>query len=151
MSVSVQEADFDVAEEIAVLRSRSKEIGAIATFQGLVSDLNDGDQVTELTLEHYPGMTEKQLEKIVMEAEERWPLLGVRVIHRIGALQVTDQIVFVGVASRHRKAAFEACEFIMDYLKTDAPFWKKEQTESGSRWVDSRQSDRQAKSRWDKN
>lgn len=149
MSVSVQQADFDLAEEIASLRSLSKEIGAIATFQGLVSDLNEGDQVTELTLEHYPGMTEKQLEKIVLEAEQRWPLLGVRVIHRVGTLQVSDQIVFVGVASRHRQAAFEACEFIMDYLKTAAPFWKKEQTESGSRWVDSRQADHDAKSRWD--
>lgn len=147
--VSVQNQDFSVDAEIQNLRNQSAETGAIATFQGLVSDLNDGSKVTSLTLEHYPGMTEKSLQKIVNEAKERWPLLGARVIHRVGTLQVKDQIVFVGTSSRHRQAAFDACQFIMDYLKTDAPFWKKEVSDSGESWVDSRDSDHSARQKWE--
>ena len=146
--VAVQTEDFDLAHEIKLLREASRETGAIATFQGLVSDLNEGDRVTTLTLEHYPGMTEKSLQKIVDEAKEKWPLLAVKVIHRVGKLEVTDQIVFVGTSSRHRQAAFDACQFIMDYLKTDTPFWKKEVTDKGDRWVEARDSDAEAKAKW---
>lgn len=146
--VSVQTEDFSVESEIQKLRDQSAETGAIATFQGLVSDLNDGSKVTSLTLEHYPGMTEKSLQKIIDEAKNRWPLLGARVIHRVGTLQIKDQIVFVGTSSRHRQAAFDACQFIMDYLKTDAPFWKKEVSDSGEGWVQSRASDQEARGKW---
>ena len=146
--VAVQTEDFDLAHEIKLLREASRETGAVATFQGLVSDLNEGDRVTTLTLEHYPGMTEKSLQKIIDEAKEKWPLLAVKVIHRVGKLEVTDQIVFVGTSSRHRQAAFDACQFIMDYLKTDAPFWKKEVTDKGDRWVEARDSDTEAKAKW---
>ena len=145
--ISVQFEDFSVAEEYAQL-SQGTDAGAVVTFVGKVRDFNQGDAVTGLSLEHYPGMTEKSLEEIVLQARERWPLLKTRVIHRVGDLALGDQIVFVGVTSAHRGAAFEACEFIMDYLKTRAPFWKKEQTPDESRWVDARETDTSAADRW---
>ena len=148
MKISVQEADFDVGAEISALRAGNPQIGAVASFIGLVRDLNDGSQVAAMTLEHYPAMTHKALTAIVAEAETRWALLGCTVIHRVGALFPTDQIVLVAVASSHRADAFAACEFIMDYLKTQAPFWKKEQTPEGERWVESRNSDEAAAGRW---
>lgn len=123
-------------------------MGAVATFVGVVRAKNDGAEVTRMTLEHYPGMTEKALAGIVRRARERWSLGGITVIHRVGPLEVGDPIVFVGVASAHRREAFEACEFIMDWLKTEAPFWKKEATPEGERWVDARESDDAAKARW---
>jgi molybdopterin synthase catalytic subunit len=126
--VIIQEQDFDVADEIKALRAQSSETGAIVTFTGLVRDINDSDTISQLRLEHYPGMTEKSIEAIVDEARTRWKIIGVRVIHRVGQLVPTDQIVMVAVSSQHRKDAFLACEFVMDYLKTRAPFWKKEQT-----------------------
>ncbi|MBC7004072.1 molybdopterin synthase catalytic subunit MoaE [Photobacterium sp. BZF1] len=145
--ISVQFDDFSVAEEYALL-SEGTDAGAVVTFVGKVRDFNQGDAVTGLSLEHYPGMTEKSLEEIVEQARERWPLLKTRVIHRVGDLELGDQIVFVGVTSAHRGAAFEACEFIMDFLKTRAPFWKKEQTPDESRWVDARETDTSAADRW---
>ncbi len=147
--VSVQVEDFSVAEEYQVLASGT-DAGAVVTFIGKVRDMNLGDHVTGLHLEHYPGMTEKALNEICDEAKSRWPLLQLRVIHRIGDLDIGDQVVFVGVSSAHRSASFEACEFVMDYLKTKAPFWKKERTTEGTRWVDSRDSDTQAAQRWTK-
>ena len=148
--VSVQEADFDVGVEVDTLHGGSGQVGAIASFVGFVRDINEGAGVTAMTLEHYPGMTDKALEEIVALARERWALLGVSVIHRFGRLEPTDRIVFVGVASAHRGEAFAACEFIMDYLKTRAPFWKCEQTPDGARWVDARDSDDSAAARWQK-
>ena len=148
--VSVQEADFDVGAEIGALSAGRPDVGAVASFVGLVRDVNDGNGVHAMTLEHYPGMTEKSLEAIVAEAEGRWSLLGVRVIHRFGRLVAGDRIVFVGVASSHRGDAFAACEFIMDYLKTRAPFWKKEDTPDGGRWVDAREADDAAAEKWGK-
>ena len=148
MKISVQEADFDVGAEISALRAGNPQIGAVASFIGLVRDLNDGSNVAAMTLEHYPAMTHKALTAIVAEAETRWALLGCTVIHRVGELFPTDQIVLVAVASSHRADAFAACEFIMDYLKTQAPFWKKEQTPEGERWVESRTSDEAAAGRW---
>lgn len=148
MSVSVQSEDFDPGVETDALSSGRRDVGAIATFTGLVRDANDGSGVAAMTLEHYPGMTEAALAEIVAEAEGRWPLLGVRVIHRFGRLEPGARIVFVGVASAHRGAAFAACEFIMDYLKTRAPFWKKEETPEGGRWVDAREIDDHAAERW---
>ena len=151
-TIRVQQEDFDVGAEIAAMRNDNardvSKIGAIAAFVGLVRDINDNAGVATLTLEHYPGMTEKALATIVAEAESRWALLGCTVIHRVGTLKPTDQIVLVIVASSHRGHAFEASQFIMDYLKTDAPFWKKEVTSVGERWVDSRESDAMAASRW---
>ncbi|WP_068805526.1 molybdopterin synthase catalytic subunit MoaE [Thauera phenolivorans] len=149
MSVSVQEADFDVGAEIAALSAGRLEVGGLASFVGLVREANDGSRVSAMSLEHYPGMTERALGEIVEQAKARWPLIGVRVIHRVGGLQVGERIVFVGVASAHRGAAFEACEFIMDYLKTRAPFWKREETPAGGRWVEARDSDDTAASRWE--
>ena len=146
--VSVQEADFDVGGEMAALSMDRNDVGAVASFVGLVRDVNDGSGVRAMTLEHYPGMTEHSLEEIVAQARARWPLLGVRVIHRYGRLEPADRIVFVGVASAHRGAAFAACEFIMDYLKTRAPFWKCEETPHGARWVDAREADDSAAARW---
>ena len=146
--VSVQEADFDVGGEMAALSMDRNDVGAVASFVGLVRDVNDGSGVRAMTLEHYPGMTERSLEEIVAQARARWPLLGVRVIHRYGRLEPADRIVFVGVASAHRGAAFAACEFIMDYLKTRAPFWKCEETPNGARWVDAREADDTAAARW---
>ena len=145
--VSVQAADFSVSDEYEFLAEGSQS-GAVVTFIGKVRDMNLGDNVTGLSLEHYPGMTEKALLDICDQAESRWPLLKLRVIHRIGDLDIGDQIVLVGVSSAHRGAAFEACEFIMDYLKTKAPFWKKERTTETTRWVESRGSDAKAAERW---
>ena len=144
----VQTEDFDVGAQIAAMRRGNPAIGAIASFIGLVRDVNDGDSVGGMTLEHYPGMTEKALEKIVAEARSRWDVIDVLVIHRVGALQPADQIVLVAVAGAHRGEAFAACEFVMDYLKTQAPFWKKEQTTQGERWVEAKASDDAAADRW---
>jgi molybdopterin synthase catalytic subunit len=146
--VRIQHEDFDVGREIARLRAGNPEIGAIASFVGVVRDVNDGESVAELTLEHYPGMTEKALEQIIEDARGRWEVIDVLVIHRIGTMKPTDQIVLVVVTSAHRGAAFAACEFLMDYLKTRAPFWKKERTPEGNRWVDARTSDAAAAARW---
>ena len=146
--VRVQEADFDPGAELAALRRDKPQIGALASFVGLVRELNDGAGVSELTLEHYPGMTEKALEEIIAEARRRWTLIDVLLIHRVGRLLPTDQIVLVAVASAHRGEAFAACEFIMDYLKTRAPFWKREVTAAGARWVEPRLADEQAAERW---
>lgn len=144
MSISVQEADFDVGAEIAALGARADNAGAVASFVGLVR----GQEIRAMTLEHYPGMTEKALAGIVEEAHRRWQLLAVRVIHRIGRLLPGERIVFVAVSSSHRHDAFAACQFIMDYLKTQAPFWKREETDAGDRWVDARESDDAALARW---
>ena len=145
--ISVQEHDFSVAQEYQRLNDHSGD-GAIVTFIGKVRDMNLGDNVRGLTLEHYPGMTEKSLTEIVVQAKSRWPLTHVRVIHRVGTLDIGDQIVFVGVSSAHRGAAFEACEFVMDYLKTKAPFWKKERLVDQERWIEARDSDEDAAKRW---
>ncbi|HET9699843.1 MAG TPA: molybdopterin synthase catalytic subunit MoaE [Burkholderiales bacterium] len=149
MTVRVQGADFDAGEEIARLRREDPRVGAVASFIGLVRDMNDGDTVSEMTLEHYPGMTERALEDIVCQARSRWDILDAVVVHRVGPLRPTEQIVLVAVSSAHRGEAFAACEFIMDYLKTRAPFWKKEQTPGGARWVDARESDDRAAERWE--
>ncbi len=150
MTVRVQKEDFDIGVEIAALRQDNPRIGAVASFIGTVRNVNEGDPVSELTLEHYPGMTEKAIEAIITDARTRWKIDEVLVIHRIGMLKPGDQIVLVIVASAHRGAAFAACEFIMDYLKTQAPFWKKEQTSAGERWVDARASDDASAERWRK-
>ena len=147
-TISVQTAAFDVAAVIDALRAGDPAIGAIASFIGLVRDLSDDSPVAAMTLEHYPGMTEKALRGIVAEAQARWELIGVTIVHRVGELRPGDAIVLVAVASAHRGDAFQACEFIMDFLKTRAPFWKKEQLPGGSRWVESRASDAQAARRW---
>lgn len=146
--VRVQPEDFDVGSEIARLRADNPRVGAVATFIGVCRDLNDGSQVAEMTLEHYPGMTERALEKIAVEARGRWDLIDILIVHRIGPMHPTDQIVLVAVTSSHRGEAFAACEFLMDYLKTRAPFWKKESTGEGARWVDARASDDAAAGRW---
>ena len=148
MAVSVQTEDFDAGLEISRLRNARKDTGAVASFIGLVRDLNEGDQVSQLTLEHYPGMTEKALEAIVSQAQNRWAIFDAILIHRVGTLQATEQIVLVAVSSAHRSEAFKACEFIMDYLKTEAPFWKKERTQSGERWLDAKSTDDEARERW---
>ena len=149
MAVRVQHEDFDVGAEVARLRAGNPRIGAVASFVGVVRDLNDGADVATMTLEHYPGMTEKALAAIVEQARARWDLYDVLVVHRIGELKPADQIVLVLVTSAHRGDAFAACEFVMDYLKTEAPFWKKETTPEGTRWVDARDSDDVARGRWD--
>ena len=146
--IRVQENDFDVSTEIAALRKGDPRVGAVVTFLGTVRDLNDGSQVKEMTLEHYPNMTEKALEEIVAQAKSRWDIYQALVIHRVGPLLPEDQIVLVAVTSAHRGEAFAACEFIMDYLKTAAPFWKKEETPDGVRWVDARVTDEAAMARW---
>ena len=148
MSVRVQTEDFDVGAEIAAMRKGNRSIGAVASFVGVVRDVNEGDSVSRMTLEHYPGRTEKSIEAIIGEARSRWQVIEALVVHRIGTLAPTDQIVLVIVASSHRGDAFAACEFIMDYLKTRAPFWKKEDTEQGERWVDARAVDDVAAERW---
>ena len=148
MPVRVQTGDFDIGAEIAAMRRGNPKVGAVASFIGVVRDLNEGDRVAEMTLEHYPGMTEKALEKIVAEARSRWEIYDALVVHRVGTLKPGDQIVLVVVTGAHRGEAFEACEFLMDYLKTRAPFWKKEATPEGSRWVDARESDDAAADRW---
>ncbi|XOV88582.1 MAG: molybdopterin synthase catalytic subunit MoaE [Pseudomonadota bacterium] len=146
--ILVQADDFDVNAELAILRAASSRIGGMVTFLGVVRDVNEAAAVSTLYLEHYPGMTEKQIATIVGEACERWALLGATVIHRIGELAPTDQIVFVGVAAEHRGEAFDACEYIIDFLKTRATFWKKEQTPAGDRWLETRASDETATQRW---
>ena len=148
MTVRIQHEDFHIGAEIAAMRRGNPAIGAIASFVGVVRDVNEGDAVSAMTLEHYPGMTEKSIGDIVAQARERWKVLDALVVHRVGVLKPTDQIVLVIVASAHRGDAFAACEFIMDFLKTRAPFWKKEQTREGARWVDARITDDLAAERW---
>jgi molybdopterin synthase catalytic subunit len=148
MTVRVQTEDFDLSTEIANLRRHTPKVGAVVTFVGTVRDLNEGEQVAEMELEHYPGMTEKALEEIVAQARARWELFDALVIHRVGPLKPLEQIVLVAVTSAHRGEAFDACEFIIDYLKTQAPLWKKEQTPSGARWVDARVTDDEALQKW---
>ena len=150
MSVRIQTEDFDAGAEIARMRRGNPKIGAIAAFIGVVRDVNEGDTVAGMTLEHYPGMTERSIEAIVAEARSRWDILDALVIHRVGTLAPTDQIVLVAVAAGHRGEAFAACEFLMDYLKTRAPFWKKEAVPGGSRWVEARASDDEAAARWER-
>ncbi len=148
MTVRVQTQDFDLSTEVANLRRHTPKVGAVVSFVGTVRDLNDGEHVAEMELEHYPGMTEKALEEIIAEARSRWDLFDALVIHRVGPLKPLEQIVLVAVTSAHRGEAFDACEFIIDYLKTRAPFWKKEQTPAGARWVDARVSDDEAMAQW---
>jgi molybdopterin synthase catalytic subunit len=147
-TIRVQTEDFDAGAEIAALRAGNPKVGAVASFVGVCRDLNDGAPVAAMTLEHYPGMTEKALAAVVDEALARWRIIDVTVVHRVGELKPTDQIVLVVVAGGHRGDAFAACEFIMDYLKTRAPFWKKEQTPEGGRWVEARGADDDAAARW---
>ena len=147
--VIIQDQPFDLSEEYQLLKSASLEVGAIAIFVGTVRDLNDGDDVAGLKLEHYPGMTEKEISKILSEAGDRWDIMAATVIHRVGDLSPGDEIVFVGVSSRHRSDAFAACQFTMDFLKTRAPFWKKETTPEGDRWLTTRQSDLDAEALWE--
>lgn len=149
MSVSVQREDFDIAAELARLTRGDADIGAVVSFTGLVRAGSEGGRIGAMELEHYPGMTERALEEIVAEARGRWPLEAVRVIHRYGRLAPGERIVLVLTASRHRQAAFAAAEFLMDYLKTRAPFWKKEEGSGGSRWVDAREADDSAARRWE--
>ena len=148
MSVRVQTEDFDVGQELTSMRLSGQSVGAVVSFIGQVRDLNDGNEIQMLTLEHYPGMTEKALEAIENEAKARWNVLESRIIHRVGTLKPQDQIVLVAVSSAHRGDAFSACEFIMDFLKSQAPFWKKEATNQGERWVEAKLSDDAAQSRW---
>ncbi|MRD45941.1 molybdopterin synthase catalytic subunit MoaE [Caenimonas koreensis] len=148
MRVRVQPEDFDLAAEVAALRSEDKRVGAVCAFIGTVRDRNDGASVSSMELEHYPGMTEQAIEDMIDEAHRRFDIFAARVIHRIGLLQPLDQIVMVAVTSAHRGESFKACEFLMDYLKTQAPFWKKEVTPEGSRWVDARASDDAALAKW---
>lgn len=146
--IRIQEADFDVSTEITALRKGDLLVGAVVTFVGTVRDINEGSQIKGMTLEHYPGMTEKALDEIITQAKTRWEIRNTLVIHRVGSLLPEDQIVLVAVTSAHRGEAFAACEFIMDYLKTAAPFWKKEETSEGARWVDARVTDAAAMARW---
>ena len=146
--VSIQTQDFDVSAELAALRAGQKGVGAVCCFVGTVRDRNEGDQVSSMELEHYPGMTEKSIEAMIDAAHQRFDIFGARVIHRVGLLAPLDQIVLVAVTSAHRGQSFQACEFLMDYLKTQAPFWKKEETAQGARWVDARVSDDAALARW---
>jgi len=149
MPVRIQTKDLDAGAEVAALRRDNPKVGAVASFIGVCRDANDGGAVTKMTLEHYPGMTEKALDKIVSEAKSRWDVMDVLVVHRVGELKPTDQIVLVVVTGAHRGETFAACEFIMDYLKTRAPFWKKEETPQGARWVEARVSDDEAAQRWE--
>ena len=148
MRVAVQQEDFDLSHEAAALRAGNPRVGAVASFVGYVRDFNDGAPVAAMTLEHYPGMTERAITRIMEEAAGRWNVIDATVIHRVGPLHPTDQIVLVAVASGHRGDAFAACEFIMDYLKTRAPFWKKESLPGGARWVEARDADERAAQRW---
>ena len=148
MPVRIQQEDFDAGAEMARLRAERADVGAVASFIGVVRDSNDGASVTAMSLEHYPGMTEKSIQAIIDEARARWKIFDAMVIHRIGELKPRDQIVLVAVTGSHRGEAFAACEFIMDFLKMRAPFWKKEQTPDGARWVDARVSDDAAAARW---
>jgi molybdopterin synthase catalytic subunit len=147
-TVSIQTQDFDVSQELAALRAGDARVGAVCSFLGTVRERNDGSSVASMELEHYPGMTEKSISAMMDEARKRFDIFAARVIHRVGLLQPEDQIVFVAVTSAHRGESFKACEFLMDYLKTQAPFWKKEVTPEGARWVDARVSDDQALARW---
>ncbi len=146
--VHIQTEDFDVSRELAQLRAQDTRVGAVCSFVGTVRDRNDGQSVSTMALEHYPGMTEKAIEAMIDEAQKRFDIYAARVIHRVGELRPLDQIVFVAVTSAHRGESFKACEFLMDYLKTQAPFWKKEQTPEGARWVDARVSDDEALKKW---
>lgn len=148
MTVRVQTQDFDAGFEISQLRSARKDTGAVVSFIGQVRDINEGDAVSQLTLEHYPGMTEKSLESIISQAKSRWDIFDALIIHRVGSLEPMDQIVLVAVSGAHRGEAFKACEFMMDYLKTEAPFWKKEVTPSGEHWVEAKLTDDVARERW---
>ena len=148
MPVRVQQQDFDVGAEVAALRAGKLDVGAIASFVGTVRERNEGAGVSSMTLEHYPGMTERALEDICVQARQRWDILDALVVHRHGELAPGDQIVLVVVTSAHRGEAFAACEFIMDYLKPQAPFWKKERTPQGARWVEAREADDAAAARW---
>jgi molybdopterin synthase catalytic subunit len=147
-TVQIQTEDFDLSEEVARLRHEDTGVGAVCAFVGTVRDRNEGSDVASLELEHYPGMTEKSIQAMLAQARERFDIRAARVIHRVGLMQPQDQIVLVAVTSAHRGESFQACEFLMDYLKTQAPFWKKEVTPDGSRWVDARVSDDQALARW---
>jgi molybdopterin synthase catalytic subunit len=147
-TVSIQTQDFDVSQELAALRAGDARVGAVCSFLGTVRERNDGSSVASMELEHYPGMTEKSISAMMDEAKKRFDIFAARVIHRVGLLQPEDQIVWVAVTSAHRGESFKACEFLMDYLKTQAPFWKKEVTPEGARWVDARVSDDQALARW---
>ena len=146
--VSIQTEDFNLAIEVEALRQNDKRVGAICTFTGTVRDRNDGLSIKSMELEHYPGMTEKAIEAMIDEASVRFNIFGARIVHRVGLLQPLDQVVMVAVTSAHRGESFKACEFLMDYLKTQAPFWKKEQTPEGARWVDARVTDDAALARW---
>ncbi len=146
--IRIQQADFNIQDELDKFRQDCPKIGAICSFTGLVREFGDRTDLTGMFLEHYPGMTEKALQKIIDQAYERWPIEQVSVIHRVGELNLSDQIVFVGVSSAHREASFAACEFIMDYLKIDAPFWKKERTTSDENWVEEKSTDQQRAARW---
>lgn len=148
LQVSVQSEDFDVGAELQQLRAATPQAGALVNFVGLVREVAADGQLSEMVIEHYPGMTEKALQQIAQQAAQRWPLLGIRMIHRVGALAAQAQIVLVATTSLHRQAAFEACAFMMDYLKTEAPFWKKEIGAFGEHWVEARASDEQAKQQW---
>ncbi len=148
MSVRIQTADFDAGIEMAALRAGHSDVGAVVSFVGVVRDMNDGASVAGMTLEHYPGMTERSIQAIIDDASARWQIFDCLVIHRVGELKPVDQIVLVVVTGAHRGEAFAACEFVMDYLKTQAPFWKKELTPSGGRWVEARTSDDEAAARW---
>ena len=147
-TVQIQTADFDLMQEVAQLRQNDAGVGAVCAFVGTVRDRNDGSSVASLELEHYPGMTESSIQAMMAQAQARFDIRAARVIHRVGLLQPQDQIVLVAVTSAHRGESFQACEFLMDYLKTQAPFWKKEVTPEGARWVDARVSDDQALARW---
>ena len=146
--VLITPTDFDLSTEIATLRARNPRVGAVCSFVGTVRDRNDGSTVASMDLEHYPGMTEKSNDTMIVAAHQRFDILGARVVHRVGLLQPLDQIMMVAVISAHRGQSFQACEFLMDYLKTQAPFWKKEQTPEGARWVDARVADDAALARW---
>lgn len=153
LKIFIQEQDFSIEKECSAMRAQHKDIGALATFTGLVREMDDGvssarQSVSSLYLEHYPGMTEKNLQEIADQAGQRWPVLDVVIIHRIGELKLAEQIVFVGVSSMHREAAFAACAFIMDYLKTKAAFWKKSNTENDGYWVEAKESDTKATEKW---
>lgn len=150
MPIRIQTADFDLSAEIAALRLDHPQVGAIVSFVGTVRDINAGVNVVGISLEHYPGMSEKALESILVDAKGRWDIVDILLVHRIGPLQPLDQIVLVAVTAKHRGAAFAACEFIMDYLKTEAPFWKREQTADGARWVDARADDEHARAKWNR-
>ena len=148
LRVSIQTEDFNLSAEVDALKKNDKRVGAVCTFTGTVRDLNDGQSVSSMELEHYPGMTEKAIGNMIDEAIKRFDIFGARVVHRVGLLQPLDQVVMVAVTSAHRGTSFKACEFLMDYLKTQAPFWKKEQMPGGARWVDARIADDAALARW---